>query len=62
MWVYQAHASMETFGVYQPRCFGLLISPGKDVKHSEMNLLDNMVRGTVKSNVYCYRMYDILHS
>lgn len=36
---------METFGVYQPRCFGLLISPGKDVKHSEMNLLDNMVRG-----------------
>ena len=25
------------------RCFGLLISPGKDVKNSEMNLLDNMV-------------------
>lgn len=25
------------------RCFGLLISPGKDVKQSEMNLLDNMV-------------------
>ncbi len=25
------------------RCFGLLVSPGKDVKGTEMNLLDNMV-------------------
>ena len=33
-----------TVDVYCPRCFGLLISPGKDVKQSEMNLLDNMVR------------------
>ena len=25
------------------RCFGLLVSPGKGVKVTEMNLLDNMV-------------------
>lgn len=31
------------------RCFGLLISPGKGVKHSEMNLLDNMKCETQES-------------
>ena len=25
------------------RCFGMLLSPGKDLAHSQMNLLDNMV-------------------
>ena len=35
------------------RCFGLLISPGKDVKNSEMNLLDNMV-GCSHQCVYMY--------
>ena len=45
------------------RCFGLLISPGKDVKNSEMNLLDNMVGFHINAhcmhvNVLAY-MYNV---
>lgn len=42
-WCMSCNIQTCTHGSIPCRCFGLLISPGKDVKNSEMNLLDNMV-------------------
>ena len=39
----ETHVHVHIYALTHFRCFGLLISPGKDVKNSEMNLLDNMV-------------------
>lgn len=48
----------EHFTFYQPimccRCFGLLVSPGKDVKVTHMDLLDNMVSDCKQWPLYMY--------
>ena len=41
--------------VYVSRCFGMLLSPGRDLENSQMNLLDNMVRSLlILCTIYMY--------
>ena len=45
------------------RCFGILLSPGKGLEHSQMNLLDNMVQTYTTADDHCILcIYDIHYS